>query len=632
MNIRSHILHAAIIVFALLAVFVPSATTTLLILTILAAAAAYANAMFLQPKATAHAPQVTSDVNATVQSLGSTQTNDGPGANSELMESIRQLGENLSQGDLTARLSKAVGIDDAPGNALNEALTTLNSAVDEALALADVASDGDLSARASGTYSGHSAALTKALNGLLDGLHKLVTTLVDAVGHNDERSRKMASVASDLSERSRDQKSSIEEIDHNVTEIRNGLNDISSRAEASRVAMDGTVEASGLGRQRITQAVTAIERVEAGSKEIAKVVELITSISQQSQLLSINALVESARAGAAGRGFGYVAKEVGVLATRTTEAAQKIAEIAQKSTEDIEAGSRLVNATVGTIDQIDDNASRANEASNEILAATRAEFDRVTNVQSRLSETRSGADANLQLAEMASQVATELSESAEELREVTERFILNDDEMAQHVISRADQASKALANAVARGEISMDDLFSKEYQEIKGSNPLQYMTAYVAVTDKYLQSIIESVFDIGPGVAFGAIMNSDGFLPTHSVKFSKPQGADPVWNAANSRNRRFFNDRVGLACGQSLSNHLVQVYRRDMGGGRFTTMKDISAPIAVKGRHWGGFRIGYRSSSTERVSQKQASVSSGGGVTGLSSSGQMQNGVAANRS
>jgi methyl-accepting chemotaxis protein len=38
----------------------------------------------------------------------------------------------------------------------------------------------------------------------------------------------------------------------------------------------------------------------------------------------------------------------------------------------------------------------------------------------------------------------------------------------------------------------------------------------------------------------------------------------------------------------------VQTYRRDMGGGQFVLMKDASAPINVNGRHWGGFRMGYR--------------------------------------
>lgn len=95
-------------------------------------------------------------------------------------------------------------------------------------------------------------------------------------------------------------------------------------------------------------------------------------------------------------------------------------------------------------------------------------------------------------------------------------------------------------------------------------------------------------------IVFCAAVDRNGYLPTHNNNFSQPQGRDPVWNAANCRNRRMFDDRVGLGAGRNEKPFLVQTYRRDMGGGQFALMKDASAPITVGGRHWGGVRIGYR--------------------------------------
>ncbi|RYI29166.1 MAG: methyl-accepting chemotaxis protein, partial [Acetobacteraceae bacterium] len=85
----------------------------------------------------------------------------------------------------------------------------------------------------------------------------------------------------------------------------------------------------------------------------------------------------------------------------------------------------------------------------------------------------------------------------------------------------------------------------------------------------------------------------NGYLPTHNARFSRPQGHDPVWNAANCRNRRIFADRVGLKAGRNTAAFLLQVYRRDMGGGNFRIMIDVSAPIIVRGRPWGGLRLAY---------------------------------------
>jgi methyl-accepting chemotaxis protein len=55
-----------------------------------------------------------------------------------------------------------------------------------------------------------------------------------------------------------------------------------------------------------------------------------------------------------------------------------------------------------------------------------------------------------------------------------------------------------------------------------------------------------------------------------------------------------FNDRVGLAAGRNTKPFLLQTYRRDMGGGTFALMKDVSAPVTVRGRHWGGLRVAYK--------------------------------------
>ncbi|MGQ3029313.1 MAG: methyl-accepting chemotaxis protein, partial [Ferrovibrionaceae bacterium] len=138
------------------------------------------------------------------------------------------------------------------------------------------------------------------------------------------------------------------------------------------------------------------------------------------------------------------------------------------------------------------------------------------------------------------------------------------------------------------------DLFDDRYQPIAGTNPQQVMAKFTTLTDRLFPPVQEPVLALDPKVAFCAAVDRNGYLPTHNVKFSQPQGSDPVWNNANCRNRRVFNVRTGLSAGRSTKRFLLQTYRRDMGGGQFVLMKDVSAPIMVQGRHWGGLRIGYK--------------------------------------
>ena len=161
---------------------------------------------------------------------------------------------------------------------------------------------------------------------------------------------------------------------------------------------------------------------------------------------------------------------------------------------------------------------------------------------------------------------------------------------------------------IASGRISQAELFSNDYEQIEGVEPAQYRTPFVSLTDQLLPPILESALDL-PGVVFCAAVTREGFLPTHNKKFSRKPGGDPVWNAANARNRRFFTDRVGLAAGRSTSDCLTQAYRRDMGGGVYVTMKDVSAPIYVKGAHWGGLRIGYKPQAVRTLRTRPGRVS-----------------------
>jgi methyl-accepting chemotaxis protein len=95
-------------------------------------------------------------------------------------------------------------------------------------------------------------------------------------------------------------------------------------------------------------------------------------------------------------------------------------------------------------------------------------------------------------------------------------------------------------------------------------------------------------------MVFCAAVDRNGYLPVHNLKYSHPQRPDdPIWNVANCRNRRIFDDRAGLAAARNARPYLIQSYPRDMGNGAIVMMKEIDAPLRVLDKHWGGFRMAY---------------------------------------
>jgi methyl-accepting chemotaxis protein len=151
-----------------------------------------------------------------------------------------------------------------------------------------------------------------------------------------------------------------------------------------------------------------------------------------------------------------------------------------------------------------------------------------------------------------------------------------------------------LEQAIANGEIAEAQLFDEDYRPIVGSQPPQFTTRFVDLADRLFPTVQETVLQIGPKAVFCIAVDRNGYVPTHNRAYNRPQRGDLAWDTANSRYRRIFNDRTGLASARSQRPFLLQTYRRDMGGGQHAVMKEASAPIMVGGRHWGGLRLAFR--------------------------------------
>jgi methyl-accepting chemotaxis protein len=169
-----------------------------------------------------------------------------------------------------------------------------------------------------------------------------------------------------------------------------------------------------------------------------------------------------------------------------------------------------------------------------------------------------------------------------------------DQPFVRAVKETAKLVGKAFEKAVDSGEIKLEDLFDESYQPIVGSNPPQFSSRFMALADKTLPQLQDPVLNFNPKVVFCVAADRNGYVATHNANYSKPQGSDPVWNAANCRNRRMFNNHSELKDARNTNDHLVQTYIRDMGGGAVMLLKSATAPIMVKGKHWGGLRIGYK--------------------------------------
>jgi methyl-accepting chemotaxis protein len=159
----------------------------------------------------------------------------------------------------------------------------------------------------------------------------------------------------------------------------------------------------------------------------------------------------------------------------------------------------------------------------------------------------------------------------------------------------ARQVELLLEQTVTDGKLTREALFDTDYRPIQGMDPQQFETRFLKVLEDILPAVQEPLLASDRRMVFCLAIDRNGYIPVHNRVYSQPQRpGDMVWNTANCRNRRIFDDRAGITAARSTRPFIVQSYAREMGGGVTIMMREVDAPIRIFGRHWGGFRTAYR--------------------------------------
>ncbi|KGO34167.1 chemotaxis protein [Desulfobulbus sp. Tol-SR] len=146
---------------------------------------------------------------------------------------------------------------------------------------------------------------------------------------------------------------------------------------------------------------------------------------------------------------------------------------------------------------------------------------------------------------------------------------------------------RVLEEAVDSTMISLDDVFDLDYQVFGKFEPPKYHTKYDAYLDRAILAL-EDEFLQDPSNIFAVAVDKNGYLPTHNTRYQQPITGDPAKDLTGNRTKRIFDDPIGLKAAKNTEKGFLQVYHRDTG----EEVWDISSPIYVKGKQWGGFRIG----------------------------------------
>lgn len=365
--------------------------------------------------------------------------------------------------------------------------------------------------------------------------------------------------------------------------------------------------------QAVNHAAEQIQSLEHKAKEIQNITDVIDAISGQTNLLALNAAIEAARAGEQGRGFAVVADEVRALAAKTADATAKIGErLQQISTETSNTTTTMLGIVEQTISvvttmtelsanftEIDELMALSASASEKINQALTEQEHASVEISDSVSSLHNFLIAKNKETQQISAQSNKLSRSTESIFVEASVFNRNSliNTMCQQAQAAAANVSSLFEQSILSKEISNQQLFDFNYQLLGNSVPAKFSSGFDQFTDRHLPNIQEPLLTQFTDIIYAGAVDINGYFPTHNKCFSKPLTGNPDIDIINNRTKRIFDDPTGSRCGKHTNKFLLQTYKRDTG----EVMHDVSAPIYINGKHWGGFRIGFKAASSQNT-------------------------------
>ena len=333
------------------------------------------------------------------------------------------------------------------GDGINRLMDAVVEPVQETRRVISGLADGDLTQSVNGEFSGEFAELRDAVNSTMNKLLSMVNEIGSASGTIASAANEISQGTADLSQRSEEQASSLEETASSMEELTGTVRQNADNArEANQLATSARDEASK-GGEVVGKAITAMAEINQSSKKIADIIGVIDEIAFQTNLLALNAAVEAARAGEQGRGFAVVAAEVRNLAQRSASAAKEIKSLINDSVEKVTEGSKLVDQSGATLEEIMGSVKKVSDIIAEIASAGEEQAGGIDQINKAVTQMDEMTQQNAALVEEAAASSEAMNDQAVALDDLIGFFHVGENKRRPAASAPGQQAARPAAAA-----------------------------------------------------------------------------------------------------------------------------------------------------------------------------------------
>ncbi|MCP4353529.1 MAG: chemotaxis protein [Desulfobacterales bacterium] len=331
---------------------------------------------------------------------------------------LSKVAQKIAQGDLNIEFRvKSQKIQGVYGN-----MKQMTDSLKKKAELAQAIAGGDLTRHV--TLSSDRDVLGKSLKQMALNLQSILSLIHGAAEQVSSGAGLIAVSSQSLSGNASEQAASLEQVTSSMVEIGSQTRaNAENASHASQLAVQAR-ELADHGTKEMENMRSAMEEINQASQAVAKIIKVIDEIAFQTNLLSLNAAIEAARAGRYGKGFAVVAEEVRNLAGRSAKAAKETADLIEGAVEKVENGNEIAGQTSDALNRITESVVRVADLIDEIAASSSEQAQAIEQVNQGLGLVDQVTQQNTANAEETASAAEELSGQASQLKQILSQFKL----------------------------------------------------------------------------------------------------------------------------------------------------------------------------------------------------------------
>lgn len=271
-------------------------------------------------------------------------------------------------------------------------------------------------------YIGDFKVLAESLKSIRSSLTNVMRNITEIASQVNNSANQVSSGAQALSQGTMLQKDSIHGLVSNITDITAQIQSSTARCENASELVDRATGYASEADTKMEQLIASTKHIEQSSAQIVTVIKTIEDIAFQTNILALNASVEAARAGTAGKGFSVVADEVRNLAAKSADAAKNSSTLIGRSLEDVQTGTESTNLAISAMQVINECIQSIKTLMDEISLASVQQSEMIVSIENRVQEVSNVIQTNSAAAEQSAEVSHELSNQARTLNQLISRF------------------------------------------------------------------------------------------------------------------------------------------------------------------------------------------------------------------